>query len=105
MVDYNGLIERTEPLVIGCKGEKSDPPNFRFPCSIALDQHDNIYIADSRNRRVQVLHIDGSPARKPIEVGNFQPCAIAVSSTGKIFISNSHLIRIYSSDGKKTNSM
>ena len=101
MIDYNGLTGGITSVIIGRKGKKSDPPNFMFPCSVALDQDGNIYVADSRNRRVQILQMDGDALRKPIEFGRFQPSAVAVSKNGKCFISDSYVVRAYSPQGMK----
>lgn len=96
MIDYDGVVEQTEPLIIGGYGTHDNPPQFINPCSIAIDVNDHIYAADSKNGRVQVLALCGNPVRKPIYVGKkFQPSSVAVSSDGQVFICDSHLIRVY----------
>ena len=35
------------------------PGEFRLPHAIAIDQHDNVYVGDRSNRRIQVFDVDG----------------------------------------------
>ena len=101
MIDYDGLVEHSEPLMIGHYGTNESSPQFMHPCSIAIDVQDKIYVADSQNARVQILSLNGSPVRKPIDLGNnFQPSSIAVSSSRHVFVSDSRVVRAYSSSGR-----
>src|SRR5437762_974911 len=46
-------------------GEPGDQPGqFNTPHSIAVDAHDNIYVADRGNRRIQVFDTDGKFVRQ-----------------------------------------
>jgi len=46
-------------------GEPGDQPGqFNTPHSIAVDAHDNIYVADRGNRRIQVFDTDGKFLRQ-----------------------------------------
>jgi DNA-binding beta-propeller fold protein YncE len=94
-------VEHSEPFVIGRYGTRENPPQFMHPCSIAVDVNDDIYVADSKNARVQILSLNGDPVRKPIDLGkNFQPSSITVNSDRHVFVSDSHVVRAYSSNGR-----
>jgi DNA-binding beta-propeller fold protein YncE len=100
MIDYDELVEHSELLMIGRYGTHENSPQFIHPSSIAIDVNDEIYVADTKNARVQILSLNGIPVRKPIDLGkNFQPSSIAVNSARHIFVSDSHIVRGYSSNG------
>lgn len=101
MIDYDGFVEHSEPLIIGRYGAHENPPQFIHPCGVTIDDDDAIYIADSKNSRVQILSLNGKPLRKPIDLGkNFQPLSIAVNSNRHVFVTDSRLVRVYSSNGR-----
>ena len=101
MIDYDGFVEHSKPLIIGRYGTQENPPQFINPCSVAIDDDDAIYIADSKNSRVQILSLNGNPLRKPIDLGkNFQPSSVTVNSNRHVFVTDSCLVRVYSFNGR-----
>lgn len=101
MIDYDGFVQHSEPLIIGLYGVNENPPQFAHPCGIAIDVNDAIYIADLRNSRVQILSLNGNPLRKPIDLGkNFQPSSITVNCDRHVFVTDSRLVRVYSANGR-----
>ena len=100
MIDYDGLVERSESLTIGHYGTHETSPQFVHPCGITIDINDDIYVADMKNARVQILSLNGIPVQKPINLGkNFHPSSIIVNSTRHVFVTDSHVVRAYSSNG------
>ena len=103
MIDHNSLVEPTEPRSIGRYGTLDNPAQFKYPRGIAIDINDELYVADSKNSRVQLMSLDGNPVRKPIYLGkNFHPTSLTVSLDRQVFISDSHVVRVYSSSGELT---
>ena len=101
MIDYDGLVERSESLIIGHYGTHETSPRFIHPCGITIDINDGIYVADMKNARVQILSLNGIPVRKPIDLSkNFQPSSITVNSIHHVFVTDSHVVRAYSSNGE-----
>ncbi|XP_028408454.1 uncharacterized protein LOC114531021 [Dendronephthya gigantea] len=101
MIDHNSLVEPTEPRSIGRYGTLENPPQFKYPRGVAIDINNELYVADSKNSRVHVISLNGKPVRKPIYLGkNFHPTSLAVSLDRHVFISDSHVVRVYSSNGE-----
>jgi sugar lactone lactonase YvrE len=59
------------------------PGQFNLPHGIAVDDHDNVYVADRENERIQVFDIDGH--LKAIWPQICRPSAISVHQ-GKIYV-------------------
>lgn len=51
------------------------------------------------NRRIHVLDETGDPSREPLELGNTFPVAMAVNKRGNIFITDSQILKVFSSNG------
>ncbi len=80
-------------------GEGDGPGQFRFPDAVALDGQDNIYVADSRNHRVQRLTPQGaysaawgSPGSAP---GQFNsPQGVAIDAQGVLYVADTDNNRV-----------
>ena len=81
---------------------------FRNPKRIALDAWNYLYITDSSNRRIQIFTPEGKPVLDFTDKTLRNPCGIAVSTHGKVYVSDMdagdikvfHVI--YKKDAKKT---
>ena len=70
-------------------GEKgSDLGQFRNPARITLDIWNYVYITDSGNRRIQIFTPDGKPILEFSDKSLLNPCGIAVSRNGKVYVSD-----------------
>ena len=95
--DSNGQYVDQFGAEFGGKGGGKDGQFFN-PAGIAIDSNDNIYVADSKNSRVQIFTSDGTYLNKfegfNSGVDGFrQPIDIAINSTGHIYVAD----RLYSS--------
>jgi DNA-binding beta-propeller fold protein YncE len=80
-------------------GEGDGPAQFRFPQAVALDSQGRIYVADSRNHRVQRLTPQGaysaawgSPGSAP---GQFSsPQGLAVDQQGVLYVADTDNNRV-----------
>lgn len=61
---------------------------FRVPKRIALDTWNNLYVTDSGNRRVQVFTPDGKTILDFTDKALLNPCGIAVSANGTVYVSD-----------------
>lgn len=77
---------------------RSVPLQFDFPCCVA-SHNGLIYTADRNNCRVLVFDAVGELSREPIEFGSTGPLAIAVNKRGNIVVTDSQIIKVFSSDG------
>ena len=99
LLDYGEITER-EATVIGRKGKRSSPPQFKLPTSVAVDRLGRIYVADYGNGRIQILDASGKMAREPLNIGGkCRPCALAVSAHGDLVMTDSQIIRVFSRTG------
>ncbi len=80
---------------------------FNDPKALALDAAGNIYVADTRNHRVQVLSTDGTFLRawgsQGTGAGQFQePWGIAVDREGNVYVADTwnHRIQKFDSNGQ-----
>lgn len=77
---------------------RSVPLQFDFPSCVA-SHNGFIYTADHNNCRVLVFDDVGELCREPIEFGSTGPLAIAVNKRGNIVVTDSQIIKVFSSDG------
>lgn len=90
--------------IIGNSG--SGNGQFNDPFGIAIGPNDKLYVADSRNARIQRLSLDGTfelewGARQVNGGGLVRPTAIAVDSVGNVYVgdaSDDH-VNVYDADG------
>ena len=101
VLDYCEISER-ESTVIGRKGKRVYPPQFRYPSSVAVDRGlGNVYVADYGNARIQILDVNGNMAREPLVLGGkCRPCALAVSLRGDLVMTDSQILRVFSKTGE-----
>lgn len=75
------------------------PLQFNFPCDVSVNQKGHIYVADHANCRLVIINEIGELIREPIDLGNTHPTAIAVNKRGNIVVTDSQIIKVFSSDG------
>lgn len=68
--------------------EGSELGQFREPKRLALDVWNYLYITDSGNRRVQIFTQEGLAVIEFTEKTLLNPCGIAVSQNGQVFVSD-----------------
>ena len=61
---------------------------FREPKRLALDSWNYIYVTDSGNRRIQVFTLEGKAVIDFTTKSLLNPCGIAVSEKGRVFVSD-----------------
>jgi predicted membrane-bound mannosyltransferase/DNA-binding beta-propeller fold protein YncE len=105
-----GSINLAANLVFGSLG--IDPGQFNAPRGIAFAPDGSLYVADSRNHRIQHLSADGkvikiwgtfadqSAGKAPIGTFN-EPWGVAVGPDGSVYVSDTwnHRIQKFSADG------
>ncbi|MEO8189172.1 MAG: flippase activity-associated protein Agl23 [Acidobacteriota bacterium] len=105
--DYNGEAGSVAPLKTwGAAG--SGPGELGEPRGIAVDRQGRLYVADTKNSRVQVFDSDGTFVRqfgsKGAGPGEFnEPCGIAVDPDGDVWVAdtwNARIARFSAVDGK-----
>ena len=69
-------------------GEGGALGKLREPKCIALDEWNYLYVTDSGNRRIQVFAPDGRSITEFSTAALLEPAGIAVSKTGRIFVSD-----------------
>jgi sugar lactone lactonase YvrE len=101
--------EPQQPRFLLAWGQKGDRPGeFHSPIGIAIDKHDQVFVTDLNNARVQKFSGEGkylggfdlpldSPPRKSCIIGG-----IALDDSGFIYLSfmNQHKVAVYTPDGK-----
>ncbi len=103
--DYGAPIETIAPLrSVGESG--SEPGRFAEPRGLASDAAGNLYVADTKNHRIQVLDSTGKPVRAFGSKGQGdgqlnEPCGVAVEPQGDVWVADTWNARIahFSSDG------
>ncbi|MCX6080009.1 MAG: TIGR03663 family protein [Chloroflexi bacterium] len=106
----NGVINLPANFVMGTLG--AEPGQFNSPRGIAFAPDGSLYVADSRNHRIQHLSADGkvikvwgtfadqSAGNAPIGTFN-EPWGVAVSPDGSVYVSDTwnHRVQKFSPDG------
>ena len=69
-------------------GEGGELGQLRDPKYIALDEWNYLYVTDSGNRRIQVFTPDGKSIVEFSTAELLQPAGIAVTKTGRVFVSD-----------------
>ena len=69
-------------------GEGDALGQLREPKCIALDEWNYLYVTDSGNRRIQVFAPDGRSITEFSTAELLEPAGIAVSKTGRVFVSD-----------------
>ncbi len=91
----------------GKRGFEDEVGSFRYPFSMATDaEHNNIYVVDVLNTRVQMLDREGKFIRKigawGIREGTFfRPKGVTVDADNNIYVSDSYMgvIQVFKTDG------
>jgi predicted membrane-bound mannosyltransferase/DNA-binding beta-propeller fold protein YncE len=105
------LVQLSPDQVIGATG--TQPGQFQAPRGMALAADGSIYVADSRNQRIQHIAADGSVIRSwgsfgDVSSGNApggtfnEPWGIAVGKDGSVYVSDTwnHRIQKFTADGQ-----
>jgi uncharacterized protein (TIGR03663 family) len=106
-----GKIDLAPDLSIGEAG--SEPGQLNYPRELAIAPDGSIYVADSRNNRIQHFSADGTylnswgsfkdKSQGEAPPGTFnEPWGVAVAKDGSVFVSDTwnHRIQKFSSDGR-----
>jgi len=104
--DYNGAAALLEPLkVIGGPGTGNG--EFTEPRGVAVDGRGTLYVADTKNSRVQVFDGTGQFVRQfgskgPAPTQFNEPCGLAVDAMGELWVADTWNQRIvhYTQDGR-----
>lgn len=95
------VYTQTAQLVrkIGIVGQSGADGLFDFPHGIFIDKNDQLYVADTQNKRVQILTKEGTFIRKIGDLNS--PIGVVVDGDGKVYISDSGTsdIRVYDNAG------
>lgn len=108
---YENLLAELEPLqVIGSAG--SEPGQFLAPRGIKIASDGSLYIADSRNHRIQHLSQDGSVLQvwgsfADVSVGEApggtfnEPWDVAIGKDGSVYVADTwnHRVQKFSANG------
>jgi len=81
---------------------------FNYPCGVTVDNHNNIYVTEIGNNRIQVLDHSGNFIRfiggtRGTNEGEFrEPSAVVVDANGDVAVADmgNGRIQIFSNDGK-----
>lgn len=105
-----GIINLPANFVFGSLG--TDPGQFNAPRGIAFAPDGSLYVADSRNHRIQHISADGKvikvwgtfgdQATGNAPIGTFnEPWGVAVGPDGSVYVSDTwnHRIQKFSADG------
>ncbi len=104
--DYPGdAMELPAPRSIGAAG--NGPAQFAEPRGVAADPSGNIYVADTKNSRIEVLDAAGNflrafGAKGPGDGQLNEPCGVAVGSNGEVFVADTwnHRVARFGPDGQ-----
>ncbi len=90
-------------------GKKGDQPGeFHSPIGLAISQHDEVYVTDLNNARVQKFTADGKHLggfdlpRDDAKRKSSQAGGIAIDDDGRVFVTfmMQHKVRVYAADGQ-----
>lgn len=70
------------------KKKQREAKNFSFPCGVAVDKEDNIYVTDTNNKRIVQLSREGKFMKEMHPPGCHDPRCVAVSSDGKLLVTD-----------------
>ncbi len=94
-INYNGTVATVAgiPTIPGLQDGASVGAKFRFPIGLAVDNSDNIYIADSKNNTIRVL--DTNNVVSTLSTGFNYPAALAFDGTNSLWVADklNHQIR------------
>ncbi len=78
----------------------SQTAEFRYPIGLAVDENDNIYIADSKNNAIRKL--DQNNNVTTIATGFYEPAAIAIGDGGILWVADTrhHVIQKVETNGQ-----
>lgn len=100
---YPGQPQDIEPAAIWGGSQGSAKGEFNEPRGLAVDATGNLFVADSKNHRIQKLDPQGKPllawGAQGAEPGQFNdPCGIAVSKDGFVYVADTWNHRIQKFD-------
>ena len=94
-INYNGVVSTLAgiPTIPGLQDGAGVGAKFRFPIGLAVDNLDNIYIADSKNNAIRVL--DTNNVVSTLATGFNYPAALAFDGTNSLWVADklNHQIR------------
>jgi uncharacterized protein (TIGR03663 family) len=90
--DYQGdAVELPAPRTIGTAGD--GPGQFAEPRGVAVDPSGNLYVADTKNSRIEVFDANGAFLRAFGTRGSAdgqlnEPCGVAIGPGGEVFVAD-----------------
>lgn len=90
--------------VFGVAG--NGPGQFSEPRAVAADPSGNLYVADSKNSRIEILDANGAflralgaPGEGPGQLK--EPCGVAVGPSGQVYVADTwnHRVAVFGPDG------
>jgi uncharacterized protein (TIGR03663 family) len=105
--DYSGGSATVVPATRTLGEPGASPGQFAEPRGLAADGRGNLYVADTKNNRVQVFDTNGSFLRSLGAPGSGdgqlkEPCGVAVDADGSVVVADTwnHRIARFGPDGK-----
>jgi uncharacterized protein (TIGR03663 family) len=102
--DYGGGSATVIPPARAIGEPGSSPGQFAEPRGLAADGRGNLYVADTKNNRIQVFDTNGGFVRSLGGTGDGllkEPCGIAVDADGTVIVADTwnHRIARFGADG------
>lgn len=98
------LLNGPSGKIYGLSGKK--PGEFKSPAALDVSVEGQVFVVDSENDRLQVLHPDGTPfyhfGKSGVKTGQFSsPQGVAINSKGSIYVSDTenNRVQIFNRDG------